>query len=414
MKTSFIPLFIALSIPACVDHSARSGASGKSDSATVIITQPSTPENIGTVVDTLLESLTRVAEATSGAQVPNPHLSILTADGKTLDVSAPKLESGFFGENTPKARQARLEGHLKALADKLTAGCTTRVVPVQIVKTAVASAKDGSLCQVWAAGGGLNPWSTKDTNPPRFIEDRETFAGQLYAAAVQNQHFLILTDATGVEAARPKVMPAPPKVAKAKPAPAKPKPTPAPVASIAPDPKQGEVAAKSPATPTTAPNQPPHMVMQPGGSVIVNVGRDDDKAGSPSKAARIELPNDAERIGEPIRFERGQSTPLNKEELERIVRELRNMKARFEFRVVLSSRADIEKGSTPGRNQELSEQRANVCRAYMLENGISVHQVVCIGSSLAESTAEHERQVIFHVIDKVERKVPDVAKTASN
>jgi outer membrane protein OmpA-like peptidoglycan-associated protein len=147
--------------------------------------------------------------------------------------------------------------------------------------------------------------------------------------------------------------------------------------------------------------------------VIVNVGRDDNKAATPDKKTHIELPNDAERIGKPIRFERGQSTPLNKAELERIVRELRDMKARFEFRVVLTSRADIEKGSTPDRNQELSEQRANVCRAYMLENGISVHQVVCIGSSLAESTAEHERQVIFHVIDKVERKVPDAARTVS-
>lgn len=414
MKTSFLSLIIALSMTACVDQSARNGSNGKPDSATVIVTQPSTPENISTVVDTLRETFTRVAEATNGAQVPNPHLSILTADGKTIEVSAPKVTDALFGENTPKARQARLEGHLQALADKLAAGCTPKAVPVQAVKTAVASTKNAAPFQVWAAGGGLNPWSTKDANPPRFIEDRETFASNLTEAAMQNQHFLILSDATGVEAAKPKAKPVPAKVAKAQAEPVQPTIKPAPESPPAVEPKGVGITSTETKLATADQTKPPHVIMQPGGSVIVNVGRDTDKAVPGVAATRIELPDGAKLVGEPIRFDQGKATPLNKADLERIARELETLKARFDFRIVLTSRADVEKGSTPNRNQQLSEQRADVCKAFMLEHGIQVHQIICIGDALAESTAEHERQVSFYMIDKTERKIPDAAKTASN
>lgn len=200
MKNKLITITCALAaliLQACVDRSAMTGSPDKGSESNIIITQPAAKDAIVPVVETLRQSFTRAAEGTSGARVPNPQISILLPDGKTLTVAAPKVEGGLFGSASPKARQARLEALLKALKSKLAAGCNGQFVTATVVKENKATSFNTGTFSVWAAGGGGSPWTEKETGPAAFIEDGAAFADTLSSSQGKGGNFLIITDSMG-------------------------------------------------------------------------------------------------------------------------------------------------------------------------------------------------------------------------
>lgn len=416
MKTSFIPLFIALSIPACVDHSIMTGAGDSANSPAIVITQPATKDNITAVVDTLRDSFTRMAQATSGAQVPNPHLSILMRDGKTLEVPAPKSGDALFGENSPMARQHRLEGQLKALSDKLNAGCSGNPVSSKVIKDVSVSAFKGGTFQVWAASGGANPWTPKEHSPTAFIEDRNSFAHVLMNSDKQSGRYLILTDST--RATEPKPKPAKPIAGPAKANPSK----------VAPKLKSKTVATETKEKPTPSASAVPPSADKPAAGSQVNISvnsypavrtesKEDASKDAPQskettervshRLVAVKLPDNVEPIGEPILFAPG-STKLTREGLDAIAKAATMLKASHKalpYSLFLAGRADASKDEA--YNNTLSQKRADAVRVALLDHGITVQQTFAIGESLSREDATTTERALQRSVQMYGQRTTD-------
>ena len=196
--------FTALS-SSCVDRKAMTETTDNGSSAPIILlSQPATANAVPQVIDTLRSGLNQVAEASQGATVPNPHITIVAADGSTTDIVAPKMEGGVFGTASPKARQDRLEAHLKLLADKMSSSCKGQKVPVKLLKASADSIFQDQPFAAWAAGGGASPWTGKEKTSVDFCVDQESFVRSLVAGATNGQRYVIVTDPT--EVAKPKVV----------------------------------------------------------------------------------------------------------------------------------------------------------------------------------------------------------------
>lgn len=380
MKNKLIPITCALAaliLPACVDRSPMTGSADKGGEPNIIITQPAAKDAIVPVVDTLRQSFTRAAESTSGARVPNPQISILLPDGKTLAVAAPKVDGGLFGSASPKARQARLEALLKALETKLAAGCSGQFVTATVIKDNKTSAFKAGTFSVWAAGGGGNPWTAKEAGPATFVEDRATFADTLSSSQGKGGNFLIVSDAMGtsVVKARPK------------------HPTDhASETETLGDAPLSNVEAK----PTGAAQPDAAVAVAPrgGDTIIVDVknypatNRSDQligptpNAGQP-KLSAISLPQGVAPVGDAIRFATN-SAKLTAEGHAAVKRAAELLKKRGDagrLRLFLVAKADYR--SAENHNERLSQKRAEVVQAALFAEGISVERIIAVGESLS-------------------------------
>ncbi len=401
MKTTSIIYSGAIAatlLTACLDRKVLNGPTDKGDTPSIVITQPSRKDSIPQVVETLRESFNRVAHATSGARVPNPHITILLADATTVDVPAPKAGNAAFGESTPKARQARMEGQLNALAEKLTAGCNGTPVPSQVVKQTVNVAfKEGGY-EAWAAGGGGSLWtakSEKESAPASFIQDGEAFAKALGDESKKGGSYLILMDSTGV---------VPPKTAPKKAVTTgKPKPN-SPRSSARPQ----LVAGAKPPVDAGVQGTPETGSARPGGNISINVSyppsKDGGKTATPESAATptsvepviplllqysaVKLPDGAEPVGEPILFAPGSAklTDEGHETIKKAAAVLKTTDGVQVAHVFLVGSADASLDEK--LNKELSEQRADTVRIALLRpHGITVQQTYAIGENLAPDKA---------------------------
>ncbi len=107
------------------------------------------------------------------------------------------------------------------------------------------------------------------------------------------------------------------------------------------------------------------------------------------------------------------SAHIDQEEMILKAGEIKRLRSQFDFLVLLICRADRLKGSTPDRNQQLSELRARVCEAALTELGVPVDKTICIGDALAEGVSDLERGTAIYLVNKTAKPGTEVGKTAS-
>lgn len=380
MKTQIITLIgtvASLLLPACTDPSVKSESSGNESS--IVLPQPKSKESIPPVVETLRQSLVRVAEASSGARVPCPQISILRPDGKITTVQAPKVESGLFGSANPKARCARLEGLLAALEKQLVAGCGGESVGIQLLKDHQTSGLRPGPFSVWAAGGGDNPWTAEEAGPEAFIEDRATFADKLSSSQGKGGNFLVVSD------------PMPDNSFKSK----RKTLTVGPTANATIEPAQSIQVA--PATPAQ-PSQATAVERRGGDTIIVDVknypsNRNDPKNDSKREVdekldSSIALPQGVAPVGDAITFATNSAKPTS-DGIAAVKRAADILKKRADsgrLRLFLVAKADSR--STEGHNERLSQKRAEAVQAALMAEGISIEKIIAIGESLSPDSID--------------------------
>lgn len=364
----------AVMLQACVDRSALSNSADKANEPNIVITQPGAPEAIMPVVDTLRQSFVRTAEANGGASVPNPNISILLPDGKTVTIPPPNIDGGFFGSSSPKARQTRIERHLKALKDKLTAGCSGQSVTAKVVKDHHTNLFKAGNFTVWAAGGGDNPWNATESGPMTFLDDRTVFAVALGNSQGKGGNFLILSEATDNRIAKAESQKSTDHGA----------PTTSEEGPL-PNPNADPAAA-------TQPDAAQAVTPRTGDTIIVDVKNypatnRSDNSSSTSKADRpklsISLPQGVIALGDAIRFATN-SAKLTSEGSAAVKRAANLLKQRSDagrVRLFLVAKADYRSGEN--HNERLSQMRAETVQAALLTEGISVERIIAVGESLS-------------------------------
>jgi len=377
----------AITLPACVDRSAMTGGSNKGAESHLIITQPSSKEVVAPIIDTLRQTFTRAAEVTSGARVPNPQISILLGDGKIVAVSAPSAKGGLFGDTSPKARQQRLDGHLKALEAKLSSGCNGKAVPAEVVKEAPKTTFKDSAFSVWASGGGGNPWVSKESAPAAFLEDPTLFAEALISTDAKGSNFLIVSDSTGVN-----------KIALFQHG----ESTVSASAPIASGEKDNGRDANPGLRATDIPRAGDTFIVEMK-NYSSGLSASQPQDSTQSRRSSVTLPQGVERVGDAIQFAT-KSAKLSKESLASIERLAQLLKKRSDvgrLRLFLVAQADYRDDEE--QNERLSQKRAAAVQAALLGEGIAVEQIIAIGESLSPddtaktNLAEH-RTVRFWIL----------------
>lgn len=404
---------LALTLPSCIDETA--GASRSKQSApTLVITKPAKAETATSVADTLREALTQTAQASGGANVPNPHVSIIMPDGNTVDIPAPKVDGGVFGANSPKARQERLEKHLAAISAMLSKNCTGKPVPSTTVKAKVTALRAGGF-ELWPTNGTVNLWKETEKGPARIHADRDAFVKAL--AAGTDGQFLIITDVA------------------ATPAPKEPK-SPGPKLAKGSKPETGTKEAPKPLEVTQAGTLgPPNGRSEP---LTINVfanGKhgEQQKGATAAQAAPVqqpqpataaqritpsftELPGGVEPAGKPILFAPGESKLTNEgiEAVKQIARMLLADAGLRQSRIFVVGKADrtLDKEF----NDRLAKDRAKAVRQILWEEGVPVEDVVSVGEDTcpddapkAQLAAHRSVQVYALRASKVAALVPESA-----
>lgn len=415
MKTTpcIIALLAASLLPACMPTAAKPNTTsgGKSSPPlNLVITQPKTPDAATRVVSTLRTALSAAAQATSGAAVPNPEIRILRDSGVVSVPAQAATGVGvtLFGENTPAARQQRLENHLNALEAELKSACSAGVSRPLVIK----SVKDrqGELFSdapftVWAAAGGANPWTEKEPSPAGYVQDESAFVSLLSQTALAGGNFLVLTAPATASAAEKKAQ------ANTKPAKGGKKPK---------DSSAAERANPDKETAHAPPAAVPGAIPTRGGDVIVGITVEAAKKtdtvqnpqteqlalasratpppdgvepeGEPLHPARTlratRLPDGTEPVGNPILFATGSAklTTEGNAAIKEVANALKASGGGQPARIFLVGSADRRGSEASGK--ALSQARAEAVEGALMKLGVTVERIIAVGESFSPDDAD--------------------------
>jgi outer membrane protein OmpA-like peptidoglycan-associated protein len=386
MKTK-LHLLSLLLIPALLTSCPEKGGSSTS-ALRVAVCQPESLETVPTLMDSLKHALAENKQAGSAGL----EVRVIVSEDEIVTIPAPKVESvmvNLFGPSTPYALQKKLEAHLAAVEERLKAGCPAKPVSLATLKSAPQALYGAEDYVVWALqGDARSVWSGAEKTPKAVVTDAETLAATLDAASTQN--LLVLNSSVK----------APVVIAAKKPV------------------KKVPVVAKAKAVPVSAPKAPAPQAPMPaaaqGSTVVLNVGapmRETSASGVSHSQSAIGF--DHAELFDTILHDSGMSAPRDKQQIIQDAERLKALREHYEFQVVIISRADKQKGSTKDRNQQLSEQRARICKAMLIEQGVPVHDCVFIGDDAAEGTSERDRGTQIHLLNKKPRGEAKSGNTAS-
>ncbi|MCX6855644.1 MAG: hypothetical protein NTV80_12160 [Verrucomicrobia bacterium] len=386
MKTK-LHLLSLLILPTLLTSCPEKGGSNAA-SLHVAICQPENLTDIPPLMDSLKNALTENKQAVSAGL----EVSVIVADEDIVTIPAPEMENvmmKLFGSDTPYALGKKLEAHLAAVEESLKAHCPAKPVGLVTLKSAPTTLYGGEDYVVWALhGGAKNLWSGAAKAPKAVVADAEALAATLDAASTRNLLVLNSSVKPPTVIAAKKPMKKAPTVAKDKTLPAAaPKPT----------------AAQAPVPPNTQ-----------GSTVVLNVGTSMRETSAPSTPPGLSAVGfDHAELFDTILHDTGVIAPKDKQQLIQDAERIKVLRERFEFQVVIISRADKQKGSTKDRNQELSEQRARICKAILIEQGVPVHDNIFIGDEDAEGISEKDRGTQIHLLNKTPRANAKLGETAS-
>jgi hypothetical protein len=313
----------------------------------VVVCQPAKTDLVPDQMAALKGILAKYASG-KGHQL---ELHICNGAGATEFITTPKLNGvlvSVFGDQTPSACKERLELYLAALEAKLKAGANKSPVPLAAVQKAtgqIFTESEWIACSL--VGTAHNPWNGSDgaKGPATYLPSATALEEHL----AQHPGSSILLLLEPVEAPAPKSEPpaGSNKLAKKEVPKKKAKPI-----------KTKQTEKSNSPIPTETPR--PRDIRQ----LIAN----------------------AEKVGDVFYAKTGQYAP-DKAALLKMLEQLNIWKAQGEtLELFLVACADAEPGSTPERNHELSQKRAEAVIAWFLAHGITIPKdnVLSIGDALAD------------------------------
>jgi hypothetical protein len=340
----------------------KSKAGSKPSPLNLVVVQPKSADAVNPVMKSLRETLKARAVATKGASTTALTMEVIQPGSVPIKLSVPAptgIMVSIFGTDSPKAREQKLEALLTALENRLKSGSGGKAFDVKALKSLPMLANAGKFV-VWAAGGGDNPWTPQENGPAGFHEDITAFDALVEGKPVQN--LLVLTE--------PLLLPLSESEQSAKAKSVEPQSPPAPTG----DPNTKTEDAPKLAVKTTEAsagikpdglNEPrdPRVIVSPSTPLVFNFG-DRSKTGQSSQSPEYLL-EDTALLGHITFLELGSVSldAVAKSEMGRYAEEYKLLARQGEVTLVMTSSADAEKGSTPGRNQQISDQRAAACEA---------------------------------------------------